>query len=266
MIYLKSILFGIVQGVTEFIPVSSSGHLLILHQFISLPIQNEMAFDVAMHLATLVSLIIFFRKEIVKLFNSWVKSFFGERSDYAKLSWLLLIGTIPAGLIGFVFSDFIDSALRSPFIVVAALAFIGLALAVADRYGRKEEEMKSLDWRKVSFVGLAQSLALIPGTSRSGITIIAGLVLGLKREEAAKFSFLLSIPIVMGAGLKEMPEFLNAVYAPGEKAILATAFCAAFFSGLAAIKFLLGYSKNNGLRPFAYYRIILALALLLILL
>lgn len=264
MNYIGAIIFGITQGITEFVPVSSSGHLLILHRFIDLPVNNELAFDVAVHFATLISLVIFFRRDILMLLKSWIYSFFGKKNAYSKLSWLLLIGTIPAGLAGFMFNDFIENKLRSPFVVIAALAVIGAAFIAAEKYCAKRDEMISLDCRKALLIGIAQSLALIPGTSRSGITIIAGLVTGLKREEAVRFSFLLSIPIVLGAGLKEMPEFLSADYAADEKGVLAIAFCAAFLSGLAAIKFLLNYSKNNGLKPFAYYRIILALVLLLL--
>lgn len=266
MDYIYAVIFGIVQGITEFLPVSSSGHLLILHRFIALPVKNEMAFDVAMHFATLISLAIFFRREIIVLLKSWVKSFFGKKDDYSKLSWLLIIGTIPAGLIGFILNDFIEERLRSPFIVIATLAIIGAAFIAAEKYSGKKDDLKSLDWRKALFIGFAQSLALVPGISRSGITIIAGLMSGLKREESVRFSFLLSIPIVLGASLKEIPDFIRVDYAANEKIVLMTAFCAAFLSGLVAIKFLLSYSKNNDLKPFAFYRIVLALLLLLIIL
>lgn len=265
MEFINSIIFGLVQGITEFVPVSSSGHLVILHNFISLPINNELTFDIVLHLATLLAVISFFRKDIALLLSSWIGSFGGKHDKYSRLSWLIIFATIPASLAGFLLDDIIESVLRSPVVVIVMLVFVGVLFILAERIGKKIDSLDNLDWKKSLFIGIAQALALIPGTSRSGITIIAGLGTGLKREEAVRFSFLLSIPVIAGATIIKLPEITDISLASNEFTILLISFIIAFIFGLLAIKYFLQLSKKFSLNIFAYYRFVLAGILAIIL-
>lgn len=259
--YLSAILFGLVQGLTEFLPISSSGHLLILHRLLTLPVKNELAFDVVLHFSTLLAAVWFFRKDIWELMKSWLGSLSGKTSEAGKISWFIILATIPAVLAGYFFNDLIESTFRSPLIVVIMLILVGILFIILEKVSKKIEELNSLTWRKAFFIGLAQALALIPGTSRSGITIIAGLAAGLKREVAVKFSFLLLIPVTLGAAVKEAPLGLAALKR-GEGMVLLIAFLTAFISGLLAIKYFLKFSQKHKLDVFGYYRIILAMILI----
>lgn len=258
MDYINAIIFGLIQGITEFLPISSSGHLVILHQFIDLPLQNKLAFDVVLHLATLLAIVWFFRKDIWMLLVSWLKSFSGQRDEFSKISWLIILATIPAGLAGLFLEDIIESVLRSPAVVVVMLIVVGILFIVLEKISRKTDELKNLNWRKVLIIGLAQAIALIPGTSRSGITIIAGLGAGLKREAAVRFSFLMSVPIIFGASIKKIPSVFSANLAGNELIILLIAFFAAYASGIIVIKYFLRFAKHHSLNIFAIYRFILA--------
>jgi len=259
MDYINAIIFGIIQGVTEFLPISSSGHLVILHKFITLPIRSELAFDVMLHLATLVAVVWFFKKEVWQLLKSWLRSFKGEKDQFSKLSWLIILGTIPAALLGFLFEEVIESSLRSPIVVMSTLIIIGILFIISEKYSSKRDDLDSLSWFKVIFVvGLLQALALIPGTSRSGITIIAGLAVGLKREVAVKFSFLLSIPIIAGAVVKKVPLIFGANFTNNELIVTLLAFIISLAAALLTIKYFLRLAKHHSLRIFAVYRFILA--------
>lgn len=261
MIYINAIIFGIVQGITEFLPVSSSGHLLILHEFINLPTKNEVFFDVALHLATLFAIVYFFRKEAWLLLSAWIKSLGGEKSAYGRLSWFIILGTIPAALAGWLFEDYIETVLRSPWVVIFMLAFIGALFVIFEKYSSRTKEYIALNARQAFAIGCAQALALIPGTSRSGITIIAGLGAGLQREAAIRFSFLLSIPVIAGAGVKKIPQLFDAGLGGNELAVLAVAFISAFLTALLTIKYFLRYAQGHSLNIFAIYRFILAAVL-----
>ncbi len=262
MSYIYSAIFGFVQGITEFLPISSSGHLVILHEFISLPIKNEIIFDVIMHLATLFAVLWFFRQEIGQLLKSWFLSLGGQKDDLSRIGWLIILGTIPAALAGWLFGDFIEVAFRSPLIVAIMLAIIGAFFIVFEKISSFQNDLEKLNWRQTLLIGLAQAVAFIPGTSRSGVTIIAGLGVGLKREVAVKFSFLLSIPIIAGAVIKKIPQALILGINGGELMILSIGFIFSFLTGFLAIKYFLRFSKNNSLHIFAYYRFILAAILL----
>ncbi|MCK4554620.1 undecaprenyl-diphosphate phosphatase, partial [Candidatus Parcubacteria bacterium] len=199
MDYINAIIFGIIQGITEFLPISSSGHLVILHKFFNLPIKNELAFDVALHLATLLAVVWFFKNDIYNLLKSWFKSFTGHSDEFSKLSWLIILATIPAGLAGWYFEEMVEHTFRSINVVVVMLVIGGVLLLIVEKISRKTDDLKNLNWAKALIIGLAQAIALIPGTSRSGITIIAGLGAKLKRQAAIRFSFLMSVPIIFGA-------------------------------------------------------------------
>lgn len=262
---INSILFGLVQGVAEFFPVSSSGHLVILHQYISLPIKDDVAFDVILHLATLLAVVIYFRKDISTLFSSWIRSFFGSLDENSRLSWFIILATIPAALAGFFLEDWIETFFRSDTTVAFMLVAIGIVMIVFERICRKADNLTDLNWKKTLLIGVSQALSLIPGTSRSGITIIAGLWTGLNRESAVRFSFLLSIPLIAGAGIKKAPIIFGASLNANEVFLLAVSFFTALFSGIWAIKYFLKLSKKIKLNIFAYYRFFLALIIIFLL-
>lgn len=263
--YINAIIFGIVQGATEFLPVSSSGHLIIMHRFFNLPVGNESAFDVMLHLATLLAVVLFFRKDLWRLLISWLRSLAGKGDEHGRTAWLIILATIPAALAGFLWEDTIESALRSPWVVVFMLIFVGFLFIIFEKTSSKIEEIGSLNWKKSLMIGAAQAVALIPGTSRSGITIIAGLGAGLKREQAIKFSFLLSVPVIVGAVLAKVPETLEIYFFGNEAVILLISFVSAFVAGILAIKYFLALARKYSLNIFAYYRFILAGILLIIL-
>ena len=261
MDYINAIIFGLVQGITEFLPISSSGHLVLLHEWINLTVVSDLAFDVALHLATLVAVIIYFRQDILKLALAAVKSFQGERTKDSKLAWLLLIGTIPAALVGWLFGDVIENYFRSPLTIAIMLIIGGVLLLAAERLGSRRKGLSAITWPGAIFIGLAQALALIPGTSRSGITIIAALFLGLKREAAVRFSFYLAIPIIFGAGIKKIPLLLNPL-AINEIIVLLLAMLVALIAGMWAIKLLLVVARKASFVSFAVYRFGLAAIIL----
>lgn len=256
--YLTAAFYGIVQGFTEFLPVSSSGHLVILHDTISLPIKNKLLFDVMLHLATLLAVIWFFRSDIQQLFKSWLKSFTGQSDAFSRLSWLIILATIPAALAGWLFQGTIE-LMRSPIIVAVMLIAGGLLFILFEKVSRKTDELDNINWRKSLIIGLAQAIALIPGTSRSGITIIAGLATGLKRQAALRFSFLLSVPIILGANIKKIPEIFSSGQNGDEAILFAIGFIFALISGMLAIKFFLQYARKHSLLIFAIYRFVLAI-------
>lgn len=261
MNYINAIIFGAIQGLTEFLPVSSSGHLVILHEFISIPLENELIFDVILHAATLLAVLYFFRSDIWKLLLAWLATFKKQNSDYGRVAWLILLGTIPAGVIGYFFDDIIENTLRSPFVVVVMLVVVGIFFIVAEKVAKQSLDLRNVRLKQALWIGCAQALALIPGTSRSGITIIAGLFTNLKREEAIRFSFLLSIPVIAGAVIKKAPGFLNNTMEPGELGVVLIAFLSALFFGILTIKYFLSFARKYSLNFFAYYRFLLAFLL-----
>ncbi len=254
MSIIEAIILGLVQGLTEFIPVSSSGHLLLVHEMLGTS-DNNLAFDVALHVGTLVALLVYFRKDLISLARELFK-----KSEEGKLRRLLLLATIPAAVAGLLFSGFIEDTLRSTVVVAMSLIVVGILMLLADIYGRdknnpvvtKEQGLK---------VGFAQVLALIPGVSRSGITMTAGLFSGMSRLQAARFSFLLAIPIIAGSA---MGILVKGGLSDTETSVLIVGILVAFMSGLLAIKFMLMVIAKVGLKPFAYYRIALGIIVLLL--
>lgn len=258
MEYLIAIVYGVVQGLGEFLPISSSGHLVLLHEFLPTPFADELAFDVTLHLGTLVAVFWFFRADIAGLSRSFIRSLSRLPAGFNDLSWLIILATIPAALVGMLFGDFLEESFSSPLQVAFMLAIVAVLFILVERYAVAKTELSGLDHPKAIMIGLAQVLALLPGTSRSGITIITGLSLGLKREAAVRFSFLLSLPIIAGAAILKVPQFLSANLAAGDWFFLGLAFFSATLSGFWAIGFLLRFVKTETFKPFAYYRLILA--------
>ena len=261
MEYLTAIFFGVVQGLTEFLPVSSSGHLVIMHEFLNISMINEMIFDVYLHVATLLAVIIYFRTDLFKLAKGLIDNLDYEKrkiNPYSKLSLLLIVSTIPAALIGFFFGNFIEEYFRSVETVVVMLILIGVLFITTEKNSPKTNILENLNVKSALIIGFAQALALIPGTSRSGITIVAGLANNLKRGEAIRYSFLMSIPIIAGAALTKV-SFVSGVDIPPESLkILIVASLSAFISGFIAIKYFIKLAENLTLNHFAYYRFVLA--------
>jgi undecaprenyl-diphosphatase len=269
--FLEAILLGVVQGLTEFLPVSSSGHLLLGQYFLGLD-QNRfgLPFDVALHLGTLVAVVTFFWRDLVRMARAFVRSLSPGGRNLAdsdqRLAYLVLASTIPAALIGFFLEGFFETAVRSPWVVVVNLVLVGILFIVGENVGAKTRGADKLRFNEAVGIGLAQAAALVPGVSRSGATITLGLFLGLRREEAARFSFLMSVPIIAGAGSLQLAE----VAAEGMDAWGILMFGAGFVSsavvGYLAIKFFLRYVVHHSLRAFAYYRFTLATVVTVILL
>jgi undecaprenyl-diphosphatase len=243
---LSAIVLGIVQGLTEFLPISSTAHLVLLPWVFDWGgTLNSLTFDVALHAGTLVSLLICLKKDILEIV-----------SKRRNLLVLLAVGTVPAGLAGVFLGGYVSGSLRSPAVIAAMLVVFGLVMYVAEKF-RKGKAMDRITLRDALFIGLAQAVALVPGVSRSGITISAGLVRGVAREEAARFSFLLSIPVIAGALLLEGGRLVSA---PGDFdfALMGAGFASALVTGLLAIKFMLAYLRGHTMNAFVAYRILLA--------
>lgn len=261
MTLAQTILLALLQGLTEFLPISSSGHLILLPELVDWPDQG-LAFDVAVHLGTLSAVVVYLRAELVAMTRGWFGGFATRRWDEdGQLAWWVLLGTVPVGLAGLLLADQIEAHLRSAEVIAWTTLGFGLLLWVADRWGRGQRSHRALSWRDVLLIGAAQALALVPGTSRSGITMTAGLFLGLSREGAARFSFLLSIPVIVLAGGLELIELLRDP-APVAWGMLAGATLIAALTALATIHLFLRWLERIGMAPFAIYRVLLGVLLL----
>jgi undecaprenyl-diphosphatase len=249
----QAAVLGVVQGLTEFLPISSSGHLELFRQILGWQ-GFDLAFDVALHWGTLLAVVIYFRRDWVALARGVILAVRDRRSNpQAVLAAKLLVGSIPAAIAGVVLEDVAETVLRSPWVIVTMLAAVGAMLLFADRKAQPGPADQIPGWGATLLIGLAQAVALIPGTSRSGITMLAGVSLRLSRAAAARFSFLLAAPIILGAGLFKLGDALESPALP-----LAVGFVTAAISGGLAIAFLLRYLTRGSFVPFAIYRIALA--------
>src|ERR687890_1771487 len=269
---IEAVILGVVQGLTEFLPVSSSGHLLLGQHFLGLD-ENRfgLSFDVALHMGTLVAVVSYFWRDLIRMALAFFRSF-GHR-DLAndpdqRLAYLVLASTVPAALIGFLFEDFFESTVRSPWVVVFNFVLVGILFLVAEAAGSRSRRASKLGFGEAIGIGIAQATALVPGVSRSGATITLGLFLGLRREEAARFSFLMSVPIIAGAGAIRMMEVVSEGLGAHDALLFVVGFVSSAVVGYLAIRFFLRFVVNHSLRAFAYYRFGLAavVATLLILL
>lgn len=261
MTILHAIVLGVVQGVTEFLPVSSSGHLILFPAVLGWPEQG-MTFDVAVHLATLLAIVVAMRAELVSVAKGVVRKSRTDRALVAKL----VVGTLPAVVVGFFLGDMLES-IRSVAVVAWMLIIWGVLLAVADRRGKRKAEsgktgVSDVTWTQAMVIGVLQALALVPGTSRSGVTITGGLFMGLDRAQAARYTFLLAIPAILGAAAKTTWDVLHVGLDVGI-APLVVGFAAATISGILAIRFLLLLLRRGGFTGFAVYRIALGVTILL---
>ncbi|WP_136247235.1 undecaprenyl-diphosphate phosphatase [Halomonas borealis] len=261
MDWLQIIVLSLVQGVTEFLPVSSSAHLILVPVLSDWPDQG-LAFDVALHLGSLLAVVLYFRHELVSMTASWGRSVTGRGTDDdARLAWWVILATIPVGLAGLAFADTISQVMRSPLVLAGGLIVFGVVLGVADWRHRGTRSEYRLSGRDALWIGLAQVLALIPGTSRSGITMTAALMLGLSREAAARFSFLLSIPVIVLAGGLEALELTKAS-TPVAWSDLAAGTVLSGISAYLCIHFFLAFIRRIGMQPFVLYRLLLGVALI----
>ena len=259
---LKAAILGIVQGLTEFLPVSSTGHLILAEKALGVDEDRYgLSFDASLHLGTLVALLWFFGRTWVELAGGGLRTL-RERSlaeVQGRLGWLIVVGTMPAAVLGFLFENEIEDALRSPWLIATMLIAFSGVFVVAEAVSKRTRGMGDLRWADAVFVGFAQALALIPGTSRSGATISAGLFVNVERREAAQFAFLLSAPIIAGAGLKQLVtvvgDFVDGTLGGEDFAFFATGSVCAAIVGYAAIAFLLRFLSTNSLWPFVVYRV-----------
>ncbi len=280
MLYIQSIILGIVQGLAEFIPISSSAHLVIVPWLFGWtnPALTSLTFDVALHLGTLLAVIVFFAADWGRLIAAWFKSVvqfkIGDDPD-RKMAWYIVLACIPGGIAGVLLESKIGDAFHRSPIPMGSMIFMAVAIAVlavllwlADKLAAHRTAFGQIKARDALYIGLAQAFAVIPGVSRSGATITAGLALGLERDAAARFSFLLSAPIIAGAGLKSLYELVKQVHsgavAGAELAIFPIGFVAAAISGFICIKFLLNYLKKHSTAVFVWYRFALAALVLIV--
>ncbi|MHA7878764.1 MAG: undecaprenyl-diphosphate phosphatase [Saccharospirillum sp.] len=263
MEWLQVIVLSIVQGLTEFLPISSSGHLILVPVLTPWPDQG-LAFDVALHLGTLSAVVWYFRGDILSMIREWLVSLKTRTlTPDARLGWAIIFGTIPVGLAGLAFQDVVESVFRSPLYIAVGLIVFGLLLAWADWRHKSERSVHSVNWKDVLVIGLAQAVALFPGTSRSGITMTAALFMGLSREAAARFSFLLSIPVIFLACGLETKSLIDSA-APVDWPAM---FAGVVLSGISAylcIHFFLAFINRIGMMPFVIYRLVLGGLLLMV--
>jgi undecaprenyl-diphosphatase len=269
MEYLHSIILGIVQGITEFLPISSSGHLVIAHDVLGFGFVDNVSFDVALHVGTLLALVLFFWRDIVKYIVAFFRSIakWNVKNDIdQRMAWFIIVGSIPAGVFGFALETTIDEHLRNPWMVAGLLIGVGFIFLLAEKIFSKVKDLQQMGWLNVIIIGCAQVLALAPGVSRSGITMVAGMSQGLKREAAARFSFLLSIPVVFGAGAKKLLDVYQEHLPANEWLVLLVGVITAAIVGYAVIKFLLRYLSSHTLNIFTYYRFLAGVAIIIYLL
>jgi undecaprenyl-diphosphatase len=265
---LEAIVLGIVQGLTEFIPISSTAHLRIVPAFVGWDDPGA-AFTAVVQLGTAAAVVLYFQEDILRIARAWLRSMrrpSARRELDARLGWYLIVATIPISIFGLAFKDQIETGARDLYLISIALIAVGLVLLAAEAAASHDRDIKSITARDGIVVGLAQALALVPGTSRSGSTIAAGLFLGLKREAAARFSFLLSIPAVVLSGLYELSSIVRGeehTHAAAGALVVATLL--AFVVGYASIAFLLRYLQRHTTVAFVAYRVALgALVLALV--
>lgn len=270
MQWIEVVVLALIQGLTEFLPVSSSAHLLLVPLFTDWPDQG-LVFDIAVHFGSLLAVIFYFRRDLAALIRGWLGSLLGRGiNPEARLAWAIIWATIPVGIVGLLIKDVVETSMRSGYFMGYSLIGFGLLLGYADwRYTRKyandtavnNADEYHLSKTQIIVIGLSQALALIPGTSRSGITITAALLMGVNREASARFSFLLSIPvIVLAAGLQTVDVMMQPMPIPWFQLLVATALSA--LSAYICIRLFLAVIRSIGMQPFVFYRIVLGAYLL----
>lgn len=260
------IALSLVQALTEFLPISSSGHLVVIPQLLGLPTQ-PLVFDTTLHLATSLSLLVFFSKDLLDIAFDLIKDLLKHKthikrfSHNGKMGLYVLIASIPAGIVGILFSDFLESTFRQLYYVSAFLIVGSILMLIAENVYEKIDAKSDLSYKKALIIGIFQTLALLPGISRSGSTISAGMLLGLSREYAAKFSFIMAVPIITFAAFFEFYDSYSLITFDIN---LLVGFLVTFVSGLFVIKFLLNFLKSHSIYVFVIYRVLLAIIVLFV--
>ena len=251
---VQAIILGFVQGASEFVPISSSGHLVLVPWLLGWP-QPGLVFDTVLHWGTLVAVLTYFWRDFIALARAWGQSLVNRNigEPKARIAWLIIVGTVPAALMGYVGEDFFESLFAAPARVAGLLLVTGLILALSEWLGKRRKDPHQLAFLDSIVIGIAQGCAIAPGISRSGATMAAGLFCGLKREAAARYSFLLATPIIFGAGLLQLFDLFKMGNATAHLPALILGFLAAALSGYLCIRFLLSYLQRGRLYAFAIY-------------
>lgn len=256
---LYAILLGVLQGATEFLPVSSSGHLVLAEHYLGFR-EGGLVFDVCLHMGTLAAILVYFRRDFL-LMAAALRPGRGKDEEgalYRRLFFFIALATLPGALAGLLLEKAAETLFRSPALVATTMGSVGLLLLWAERAGRRLRDIRALTLADAILIGLSQALAVVPGVSRSGITMTTGLFRGLDREAAARFSFLLSAPIIFGAGVHSLPKIIRQGGEGGETTLYLAGFLAAAISGYAVIAWLLKFVRTRTFDLFAYYRLALA--------
>lgn len=264
MTIFQALVFGIVQGLGEFLPVSSSAHLILVPWLFGWQ-DPGLGFDVMLHLGTLAAVLIYFRHDLRLLMQGFWHSLFRStrnlrNNSSQRLAWFLIIASVPGAIIGKLLEEQAENAFRNPMLIAVTVSGFGLILLAADRFGRKHKQIDNIHWWEAVLIGLGQALAIIPGVSRSGSTIAAGLGLGFQREDAARFSFLMSIPIIFGAGLVKIRHLSGNV----GFVELAVGFFASAVFGFLSIRYLLRYVAKHDFKIFVWYRLVFAVLIMIV--
>ncbi len=261
---LQVILLAFIQGLTEFLPVSSSAHVLLVSIFID-HTEPPVVFVTALHMGTLLAVLYYFRRELILMIKDGILSCLGRgQTQYSRLMWALIGGTVPVALTGLLLNQYISDYLRTPLVIAIAMIIFALLLGIADKRAVKTRDEYSLGWKDILLIGVAQVFALIPGASRSGTTMMAGLMVGLTREASARFSFLLSIPVIVLAGGYEASQLSVLDWATADLKLFGLGILIAAGVGLACIHVFLKLITRIGMMPFVIYRIILGVVLLIL--
>ncbi|KAF0152960.1 MAG: undecaprenyl-diphosphatase [Ignavibacteria bacterium] len=271
---IEAIILGIIQGLTEFLPISSTGHLTVAGKFMNLISEDNpqrwTSFIAVIQLGTLLAVLVYFWRDIISIIREFLRDNwfnrvkFAEQTLHSKMGWYLIIATLPVAIIGFSFKDFIEGIFtKNLFVIAASLIILALILALAEKFSKLNRKSDSLNFIDALVIGLAQAIALIPGSSRSGTTITAGLFLGFNRETAARFSFLLSIPAVAASGLLQFYQATKYI-SPNGFVVLIISTIVAGIVGYLSIEFLLKYLKTKSMLIFIVYRIIVGVVIIVL--
>lgn len=253
---LAAVVLGLVQGLTEFLPVSSTAHLILVEDLLKLdPERFGLSFDVALHLGTALAVLLYFATTWIALARDLLRGRWHE-------PLLVIVGTVPAAIAGVLFESAVETQLRGTLVIVAGLVIGSIVFVVAEAIAPQERATPSLRLPEAVYMGIAQAIALIPGISRSGITISAGLTRGLRREDATRFSFLLATPVILGAGAKTLLDARQAAELLATPGVLAIGFTVSFLAGLVAVAFMVRFLRTNSLNWFVAYRLLLAAAII----
>ena len=256
----QAVILGVVQGLTELLPISSSAHLNLIPTIFNWSVPES--FDVALHFGTLLAIGIFFFKDWLKLIAGGFKKIFKkEDSTEGRMFWYIVAATIPGGIIGFILDKYAEDFLTKPLIIAIALIVMGIILYLVDKNAKSETEYENMTFKQTFLIGLSQALAFIPGVSRSGITMTTGRAMGVKRESTAKYSFMLSAPIVLAATVFKLGDFIDYFAVASTTGIIAFVLgvLVSFIVGIIVIKFLLNYLKKGSFKIFAVYRVVVGL-------